>query len=129
MVLALASCLLPLCITPGHKTPNNWSMKKSRDFTPWLSVLATPEAFKWVRHSQNTLLSESGLHSERLFVGTATRVVVMITRAQHIYIGSDCCSSNNVKYTNNYIILKNGILKSISSIFPWSEGYITQYTP
>ena len=29
----------------------------------------------------------------------------------------------------HYIILNNGILKSNSSIFPWSEGYITQYTP
>ena len=29
----------------------------------------------------------------------------------------------------HYIILKNEILKSSSSIFPWSEGYITQYTP
>ena len=29
----------------------------------------------------------------------------------------------------HYIILKNGILKSNSSIFPRSEGYITQYTP
>ena len=28
-----------------------------------------------------------------------------------------------------YIILNNGILKSNSSIFPRSEGYITQYTP
>ena len=29
----------------------------------------------------------------------------------------------------HYIIHNNGILKSNSSIFPWSEGYITQYTP
>ena len=29
----------------------------------------------------------------------------------------------------HYIILNNGILKSNSSIFPRSEGYITQYTP
>ena len=28
-----------------------------------------------------------------------------------------------------YIILNNGILKLNSSIFPRSEGYITQYTP
>ena len=30
---------------------------------------------------------------------------------------------------DHYIILNNGILKSNSSIFPRSEGYITQYTP
>ena len=29
----------------------------------------------------------------------------------------------------HYIILNNGILKSNSTIFPQSEGYITQYTP
>ena len=29
----------------------------------------------------------------------------------------------------HYIILNNGILKSNSSIFPKSKGYITQYTP
>ena len=29
----------------------------------------------------------------------------------------------------HYIILNNGILKSNSSVFPWSEGYISQYTP
>ena len=29
----------------------------------------------------------------------------------------------------HYIILNNRILKLNSSIFPWSEGYITQYTP
>ena len=29
----------------------------------------------------------------------------------------------------HYILLNNGILKSNSSIFPRSEGYITQYTP
>ena len=29
----------------------------------------------------------------------------------------------------HYIILNNGILKLYSSIFPRSEGYITQYTP
>ena len=29
----------------------------------------------------------------------------------------------------HYIIPNNGILKSNSSIFPRSEGYITQYTP
>ena len=29
----------------------------------------------------------------------------------------------------HYIIPNNGILKSNSSIFPQSEGYITQYTP
>ena len=28
----------------------------------------------------------------------------------------------------NYIILNNGILKSNSTIFPQSKGYITQYT-
>ena len=28
-----------------------------------------------------------------------------------------------------YIILNNGILKSNSTIFPRSKGYITQYTP
>ena len=28
-----------------------------------------------------------------------------------------------------YYILNSGILKSNSSIFPWSKGYITQYTP
>ena len=28
----------------------------------------------------------------------------------------------------HYIILNNGILKSNSLIFPWSEGNITQYT-
>ena len=31
--------------------------------------------------------------------------------------------------TVHYIILNNGILKSNSSIFPRSKGYITQYTP
>ena len=31
--------------------------------------------------------------------------------------------------TNHFIILNDGILKSNSSIFPRSEGYITQYTP
>ena len=30
--------------------------------------------------------------------------------------------------TVHYIILKNGVLRSNSLIFPWSEGYITQYT-
>ena len=30
---------------------------------------------------------------------------------------------------HHYIILNNGILKSNSSILPWSEWYITQYTP
>ena len=30
---------------------------------------------------------------------------------------------------SHYIILNNGILKSNSSIFPRSQGYITQYTP
>ena len=29
---------------------------------------------------------------------------------------------------SQYIIPNNGILKSNSSTFPWSEGYITQYT-
>ena len=29
----------------------------------------------------------------------------------------------------HYIILNNGILKSNPSVFPWSEGYIYQYTP
>ena len=29
----------------------------------------------------------------------------------------------------HYIILNNGILISNSSVFPWSEGYILQYTP
>ena len=29
----------------------------------------------------------------------------------------------------HYIILYIGILKSNYLIFPWSEGYITQYTP
>ena len=29
----------------------------------------------------------------------------------------------------HYIILNNGILKSNSTIYPRSEGYITQYTP
>ena len=33
----------------------------------------------------------------------------------------NCCACH-------YIILNNGILKSNSSIFSWSEGYITQYT-
>ena len=33
------------------------------------------------------------------------------------------------KYMDHYIILNNEILKSNSSIFPRSEGYITQYTP
>ena len=32
-------------------------------------------------------------------------------------------------YIIHYIILNNGTLKSNSSIFPRSEGYITQYTP
>ena len=32
-------------------------------------------------------------------------------------------------YIVHYIIINNGILKSNSSIFPRSEGYITQYTP
>ena len=31
--------------------------------------------------------------------------------------------------TIQYIILNNEILKSNSSIFPWGEGFITQYTP
>ena len=34
-----------------------------------------------------------------------------------------------ILYTEHYIILNNGILKSNSSILPRSEGYITQYTP
>ena len=35
-----------------------------------------------------------------------------------------------LKYsTVHYIILNNGILKSNSTIFPWSKGFITQYTP
>ena len=29
----------------------------------------------------------------------------------------------------HYIILNNGILKSNSSVFPRSDGYISQYTP
>ena len=33
------------------------------------------------------------------------------------------------EYHGHYIILNNGILKSNTSIFPHSEGYITQYTP
>ena len=32
-------------------------------------------------------------------------------------------------HINHYIILNNGILKSNSSLFPRSEGYISQYTP
>ena len=42
---------------------------------------------------------------------------------------------NSCEYTRahfntlHYIIPNNGILKSNCSIFPWSEGYITQYTP
>ena len=37
---------------------------------------------------------------------------------------------STVQYsTLHYIILNNGILKSNSSIFPRSEGNITQYTP
>ena len=32
-------------------------------------------------------------------------------------------------FTVHYIIHNNGILKSNTTIFPWSEGYITQYTP
>ena len=46
---------------------------------------------------------------------------------------------SKVQYSKHYlkfyisnlhcIIRNNGILKSNSSIFPWSEGYITQYTP
>ena len=31
--------------------------------------------------------------------------------------------------TIHYIILNNAILKSNSSVFPRSEGYISQYTP
>ena len=33
------------------------------------------------------------------------------------------------KHLCHYIILTNGILKTNTLIFPWSEGYITQYTP
>ena len=38
------------------------------------------------------------------------------------------CYLNNYK-TLHYIILTNGILKSNSSVFPRSEGFISQYTP
>ena len=34
-----------------------------------------------------------------------------------------------VQCTLQYIILKNGILKLISSILPSNKGYISQYTP
>ena len=33
------------------------------------------------------------------------------------------------QYLGHYIILNNGILKSNSSVFPRSKGYISQYTP
>ena len=33
------------------------------------------------------------------------------------------------RFIRHYIILKNGILKSNCSVFPQSEGYISQYTP
>ena len=29
----------------------------------------------------------------------------------------------------HFIILSNGILKSNSSVFPWSQAYISQYSP
>ena len=35
----------------------------------------------------------------------------------------------NIVYISHYIIHNNGILKSNSSVFPQSEGYILQYTP
>ena len=38
------------------------------------------------------------------------------------------CTVYTTVYTN-YIILNNGILKSNSSVFLWSKGYILQYTP
>ena len=38
-------------------------------------------------------------------------------------------TQSKVECTLHYIILNNGILKSNSSKFPRSEGYITQYTP
>ena len=152
MVLALASCLLPLCITPARSSLTPWSKyvglnlkqknqqaiclkviiktmlvpslrKKSRDFTRWRRVLATPDAAKWVRHSQNSLFSESGLHSEsglqseRLFVGTVTGEVVMITRAQHIDSGSDCCSLTYVKYTNKSFLRKEIFFQPIWIFF------------
>ena len=34
--------------------------------------------------------------------------------------------SGNIRH---YIILNNGILRSNTSVFPQSEGYISQYTP
>ena len=39
------------------------------------------------------------------------------------------CSLKSTVCTLHYIFLNNGILKLNSSIFPQSEGYITQYTP
>ena len=33
-----------------------------------------------------------------------------------------------VKEKSHYVILNNGILKSNSSIFPWSKGYITVHS-
>ena len=38
-------------------------------------------------------------------------------------------SSYRTVHTGHYIILDNGILKSNSSVFPRSEGFISQYTP
>ena len=34
-----------------------------------------------------------------------------------------------MKHKQHYIILNNGILKSNSSVFTRSKGYISQYTP
>ena len=47
----------------------------------------------------------------------------------HIRANFYSTSGGYEDYTYHYIILNNGILKSNSSIFPQSEGYITHYTP
>ena len=50
-----------------------------------------------------------------------------------VHSSAPCCPIYSaLPYPPNpihYIILNNGILKSNSSVFPRSEGYITQYTP
>ena len=44
---------------------------------------------------------------------------------QSVILGTPLGSGNIL----HYIICNNGILKTNSSIFPRSEGYITHYTP
>ena len=56
-------------------------------------------------------------------------VVDIIQHANHKIITNLSTYAYVKLNIKQYIILNNGILKSNSSLFPQSEGYITQYTP